>query len=103
MADYWPNIFEAKQKTTTEHDIEHCIGEEASNNTLKISDEMEKSINIDDLDKVVSGLKTNKAPGTSGFTNEFYREFHYNLKLRLMDYIYFTKATGKLSFLQRQG
>jgi hypothetical protein len=31
-----------------------------------------KTITIEDLDQVVEGLKTNKAPGTSGFTNEFY-------------------------------
>ena len=61
---------------------------------------MEKSINMEDLDKVVAGLKTNKAPGTSGFTNEFYKEFHKDLKFWFMDYINFNKKTGKLSFLQ---
>ena len=84
MADYWANIFAEEHITTTEHDIEQCIGEEANNNTLKLNDEkreeMEKLITMEDLDKVVEGLKTSKAPGTSGFTNEFYKEFHKDLK-----------------------
>ena len=64
---------------------------------------MEKTITMEELDKVVEGLKTNKAPGTSGFTNEFYKEFHNDLKYWIMEYINFTKTTGKLSYLQRQG
>ena len=52
---------------------------------------------------MVEGLKTKKAPGTSGFTNEFYREFHNHLKLWIMYYINFTKTKVQLSYLQRQG
>ena len=44
MADYWANIFADEHITTTEHDIDQRIGEEANNSTLKLIDEERKEI-----------------------------------------------------------
>ena len=107
MADYSANIFAVEAMTTTKEDIELCIGEKANNKTIKINEakrqEMGKEINMNNLDKVVNGLKSNKAPGTSGFRNTFCKEFYDDLNLWIIDYIKYTKEAGKLSFLQRQG
>ena len=64
---------------------------------------MDKDIDLKDIEDTIGNLKTDKAPGISGFTNEFYKKFSKNLSIWILQYINYTTEIGQLSFLQRQG
>ena len=63
---------------------------------------MDKDIDLEDIDSDIEELKK-KAPGMTGFTNEFYIEFQENLRIWILQYIYYTREIENPSSLQRQG
>ena len=68
IANIWGNIFAAEGITTTREDIENYLGADVSNRTKKVTEgeraEMDEEIGLEDIAKVISSLKPNKAPGT---------------------------------------
>ena len=76
---YW-EMFADKGITTEEEDINEYLGEEAVAGAKKITEqereEMDKDITLEDIDEEKKDLKSDKSPGVTGFTNEFYKEFN---------------------------
>ena len=64
---------------------------------------MDKEITLEDIEDTVKNLKSDKAPGVTGFNTEFYKEFHNNLNIWILNYIKFTKQEKKLSYMQKSG
>ena len=62
---------------TTQKDIWEYLGEKAGQEAKKVTDkereEMDKEITLEDIEDTVKNLKSDKAPGVTGFTNEFYK------------------------------
>jgi len=106
-AKFWENMFAAEGIETTEDDIKDYLGEEASEGSRKVTDseraEMDMEITLEDIEDTIKNLKTDKAPGVTGFTNEFYKEFHKDLNIWILNYIKYTKQEETLSFMQKRG
>ena len=100
-------MFAAEGIETSEDDIEDYLGEEASEGSRKVTDseraEMDMEITLGDIEDTIKNLKTDKAPGVTGFTNEFYKEFHKDLNIWILNYIKYTKQEETLSFMQKRG
>ena len=64
---------------------------------------MDEDITLEDIEETVKNLKSDKAPGGTCFTNEFYKEFHNNLNIWIINYIIFTYQEKKLSYMQKRG
>ena len=64
---------------------------------------MEGLLTMDELTKYLKKVKNNVAPGSSGFTNEFYKFFWYDLKHFALESINFSYEIGQLSVVQRLG
>ena len=62
---------------------------------------MDKEITLEDIEDIIKNLKNDKSPGVTGFTNEFYKEFHNSLNIWILNYIKFTKEQKTLSYMQK--
>ena len=62
---------------TTEEDIKEYLGEKAFHESRRVTEkereEMDLEITLDDIEDTVKNLKSDKAPGVTGFTNKFYK------------------------------
>ena len=63
---------------------------------------MDKEITLGDIENTVKHLKKYKSPGVTGFTKEFYKEFHNSLNTWILNYIKFTKEQKTLSYMQKK-
>ena len=76
---------------TKEQDILDYLGEEAGHESKKVTDkereEMDRDITLEDKEETVKNLKSDKAPEVTGFTNKFFKEFHNNLNIWILNYI----------------
>ena len=74
-AKFWGKMFADEGIETTEDDIKNYLGEKASEESRKVTDregeEMDLEITLEDIEDTVNNLKHDKAPGVTGFTNEF--------------------------------
>ena len=88
-------MFADENIETTEEDIWNYLGntagQEAKKVTEKEREEMDKDITLEDIEDTIKNLKNDKSPGVTGFTNEFYKEFHSSLNIWILNYIQFTK------------
>ena len=93
--------------TTEEEDIHEYLGEEAAAGEKKVTekerDEMDNDITLEDIEETIKDLKSDKSPGVTGFTKEFYKEFHKNLNIWILNYIHYTYQEKTLSYMQRRG
>ena len=73
-ARFWEKMFADEGIKTTEKDIWEYLGEKAVQEARKITDkereEMDGEITLEDIEDTITGLKNDKAPGVTGFTNE---------------------------------
>ena len=92
---------------TTEEDIKEYLGEKAFQESRRVTEkeqeEMDLEITLDDIEDTVKNLKSDKAPGVTGFTNEFYKECYKDLNIWILNYIKYTKNEGTLSYMQKRG
>ena len=66
-------------------------------------EKMEGMITVEEMTKYLKSTKNNKSPGSSGFTNEFFKFFWINLKIFISKAINFGFEMGMLSITQRLG
>ena len=92
---------------TEEEDINEYLGEEAVAGAKKLTEEereeMDRDITLEDIDETIKDLKSDKSPGVTGFTNEFYKEFNKDLNIWILNYIKYTYQERSLSYMQRRG
>ena len=78
-------MFTDKGITTEEEDIHEYLGEETAAGAKKVTEqereELDKDITLEDIQETIKDLKSDKSPGVTGFTNEFYKEFDKDPKL----------------------
>ena len=106
---YYNDLFSNQDHNLNLDSIEQFLGPEASNSCPKISEcEKEKMnesdvITCDELTKYLKRSKNNVAPGTTGYTNEFYKFFWRDLKHFVTNAINHGYENGMLSITQRLG
>ena len=105
--DYYEDLFASKDIYLQNQTIEEFLGNESSNSCPKISQsqkvKMEGILTMEELVKYMKKAKNNVSPGSTGFTNEFYKFFLRDLKIFMLNSINHSYQTGMLSVTQRLG
>ena len=103
--NYYKDLF--AHRSTENYDIDNFVTPEISTSCPKLSEDqknaMERIITPEELTKYLKKTKNNVSPGSSGFTNEFFKFFWINLKHFITKAINFGYDTGMLSVTQRLG
>ena len=103
--NYYRDLFALKP--TEDSDIESFLTAETSASSPKLSEsqknQMERIMTTEELTKHLKKTKNNVSPGTSGFTNEFFKFFWIDMKLFVTKAINFGYESGMLSVTQRLG
>ena len=103
--DYYRDLF--SNKDTLDQEIEEFLGPEISTACPKLSTfQKEKTmglISVNELTKYLKKTRHNVSPGSSGFSNEFYKFFWIDLKLFISKAINYSYEYGMLSITQRLG
>ena len=107
VLDNYSDLFENKDNQSQNNTIKNFLGDESYNSCPKLSqtqkNRMEGEINIEELTRCLKKSKNNVAPGTSGFSNEFFKFFFRDLKILLVNSINYSFQHGMLSITQRLG
>ena len=101
--DYYSNLFEVKP--TDVKNLEEFLSPEIDVPKLS-NEEKEKQeglLTISELGFYLKKTKNNTAPGSSGYTNEFYKFFWRDLKHFIIEAINYGYENGSLSITQRLG
>ena len=90
-----------------EEDIREYLGEEDAAGAKKVPEqereEMDRDITLEDIEETIKNLKSDKSPGVTGFTNEFYKEFSKDLNIWILSYIHFTYQEKNISYMKKGG
>ena len=102
---YYSDLF--AQKPTEIENLSQFFPPEVNQICPKLSqrqkDSMEGLLTLVELTNYIKKAKNNVAPGTSGFTNEFFKFFWIDLKLFIVNALNFGYEKGSLSVTQRLG
>ena len=105
ILDFYEDIFSAKSCELKE--INEFLSDEISYTCPKLSDiqsnQMEGLLTLNELTKYMKKTKNNVAPGSSGYTNEFFKFFWIDLKIFIVNSINHSYELGMLSVTQRLG
>ena len=103
--EYYRSLFTNKPVDNTS--IEDFLSQESSSSCPKLSEKekasMEGLISTEELTKYLKSTNNNVAPGSSGFTNEFFKFFWLDLKVFVTKAINYSYEMGSLSASQRLG
>ena len=101
---FYRKLFQNKDNFLEISSIENFLGPETCNNIPKLSDAQRDSmgdrITVEEMTKYLKKCKNNVAPGSSGFTNEFYKFFWRDLKYFVINSINFAFSNKRLSITQ---
>ena len=102
---FYRNLF--SEKPTEIPEIGLFLGPEISETCPKLSEvqkqSMEGLLTLDELTSYLKRTKNNVSPGTSGFSNEFYKFFWIDLKTFVVKSLNYSYQVGMLSVTQRLG
>ena len=103
--DYYGDLFTEKPTEITA--IENFLTPEMVESCHKISEnqkiKMEGLLSLDELTKYLKKTKNNVSPGSSGFSNEFFKFFWIDINFFVMNALNFGYEMGMLSVTQRLG
>ena len=103
--NYYGDLFTEKPTEITE--IENFLSPEMVESCPKITEnekvKMEGLLSLDELTKYLKKTKNNVSPGSSGFSNDFFKFFWIDIKLFVMNALNFGYEMGMLSVTQRLG
>ena len=92
ILEYYETLFSSKN--TEMNDIGEFLSEEMMQSCPKLSEnqknQMEGLLTVDELTKHIKRTKNNVSPGSSGYTNEFFKFFWIDLK------VFITNSVNKL-------
>ena len=104
---FYNNLFECKDNFIEIESVEEFLGTTNSekmpmvNNHEKAS--MEGKISLLEMTNYLKKSKNNVAPGSSGFTNEFYKFFWRDLKIFVINAVDFAFENHRLAASQKLG
>ena len=106
---YYKDLFSNKDQNITVDSIYEFLGPDAYQSCPKLSNnpdqitETQGMISCDELTSYLKRAKNNVSPGTTGFTNEFYKFFWRDVKCFVTNAINHGYKHGMLSITQRLG
>ena len=103
--DFYGDLFSAKTSDLSE--IDEFLPNEIANSCPKLTDhqkkQMEGLLTLSELTSYLKKTKNNVSPGSSGFTNEFFKFFWIDLKVFVTNSVNYSYEIGMLSVTQRLG
>ena len=102
---FYKNLY-ANHDHFIDQNIESFLGTSAVNFpklTPSDTENMEGHLTVDELTRYLKETKNNAAPGSSGFTNDFYKFFWRDLKQFIVKSVNYSFDIGTLSIQQRLG
>ena len=103
--EYYEDLFSSKNTELKE--INEFLSEEIMQSCPKLSEnqknQMEGLLTLEELTKHIKKTKNNVSPGSSGYTNEFFKFFWIDLKVLITNSVNYSYEVGMLSITQRLG
>ena len=107
ILDVHTDLFKCKDDLIEFDSVEEFLGAANCENIPKLNDmekgKMEGKITLDEMTKYLKKTKNNVAPGSSGFTNEFYKFFWRDLKLFVINSVDYAFDNNRLTVSQNLG
>ena len=104
---FYNNLFENKDDELDFQSIEEFMSPNDISNVPKLSESqksnMEGKITLDEMTRYLKKSKNNVSPGSSGFTNEFYKFFWRDIKHFVINAVEFAFENNRLSVSQNLG
>ena len=104
---YYHKLFNNKDNLIEIDTIEEFLGHQNCENIPKLSgaqkSSMDGKITVEEMTKYLKKCKNNVAPGSSGFTNEFYKFFWRDVKYFVINSVDYAFDHNRLSVTQRLG
>ena len=104
---YYQELFKGQDDQLEIGTIEDFLEDDLAIQCPKLSNaqksSLERDIDLKELTWYLKNTKANTSPGSSGFSNEFFKFFWRDLKTFIIKYINFSFQTGMLSVSQRLG
>lgn len=101
---FYKHLYSNRDSTLDNVDLDEYIGNNSMNKLTKDqSDKLEGILTLTEISSTLKSMKSEKSPGLSGFSAEFFKVFWIhlgNFVLRSLNYGY---LTGELSVSQKQG
>ena len=105
--EFYGNLYSNKDEKITINSIEGFLGRDLIQGCPKITEhqkaKMEGLITVEELTKYIKKCRNNAAPGTTGFTGDFFKFFWRDLKLFVCKSVNFSYENDRLSVSQRLG
>ena len=107
ISDFYKDLYSCKDSSIEINSIEEFLGPDNTENIPKVKETekaaMEGKLNLDEMTKYLKKTKNNVAPGSSGFTNEFYKFFWRDLKVFVINSVDYAFENNRLSVSQNLG
>jgi hypothetical protein len=105
--EFYKSLYSIQKNNLTENDKNKIARTFQDDNLPKLSEEekvsCENILTINEVGKALKELKNGKAPGTDGFTPDFYKFFWPKIKNTVFNSLLYVYEIGQLSIDQRRG
>ena len=107
ISSFYRNLFQDKDSMIEIDSVEEFLGPQICHSLPKLSEtqrsKMEGRITLTEMTNYLKKCKNNVAPGTSGFSNEFFKFFWRDVKVFVINSVDYAFDHGRLSVTQRLG
>ena len=107
ITSFYESLYEDKDEDIEIHSIEDFLEQDNFEFNNKLSEsqkqKLEGKISLDEMTSYLKRTKNNVSPGSSGFTNEFYKFFWRDLKVFVINATDFAFENERLSVTQNLG
>ena len=107
ICSFYKKLFQNKDNLIQINSIDEFLGPENCNNIPKLSEAQKAGMNgiitVEEMTNYLKKCKNNVAPGSSGFTNEFYKFFWRDIRYFVINSIEYVFNNNKLPITQRLG
>ena len=101
ITNFYEELYENKDEYIEINSIEEFIGQGNLENNSKLTEgekqSMEGKIRVNEMTSYLKKTKNNVSPGSSGFTNEFYKFFWRDLKFFVINAVDYAFENNRLS------
>ena len=105
--DFYKELFKCKDAQLNDQSIDQFLGPENCQSIKKLSlaqkNNMKGTLTLDELTRYLKKTRNNVAPGSTGFTNEFFKFFSRDLKHFVVKSVKYSFDNNKLSASKSMG
>ena len=103
VGDYYKKLYSSRENEIVDVDVDGILKEDTPKLNENEANSLEGPVTSDEASLILSKMKDNKSPGSSGFSVEFFKFFWGDLKHFWVNSINFGFTSGELSATQKEG